>query len=566
MTRSQGVLAILGTTAALVLAGCSTTGGPGGEAKPAPEIELSASPVPSDASNAAPAVVQVADRRVPNGIYRMTTRGGTVLNIPELQTYVESVLRRVMRPVESAPYDGDVGVFVTSRASFNATATPGGDILVPIGVLRQVDNEEELAFILAHELTHVLREDLQRSEALAAQDRLAVISRRLADVALDLGTKIAVERIGDPEKARELQRLKRQIKASVRSLQLLVEGGLAPKWTLAQERTADRTAIELLHKAGYDPLPAQSAFDHIGGARQERRKQVERHIERVERLLKELTALSSDTRLEQTLKAAGIEVGGELVGKVADLFAGRHDEPAERAKAFSEYIADTYPKEMNVIGGQTKRLEATLSEPNLRQVMEKLQLAREAAGKLQEAQTQAAGSDRRQQLEASAVRLARQSISGRGGTLGYTRMVFHEIRQQTGHTRYAELNLTKIADRDAIGPAPWIELARFHADQGEASRAQSVVDRIAETYGEDATYPVRYAINRKLKRKEKAQAALDACLVKADSRFVRERCKLQRSDYAQGDTESAESEPGKSNEGDPAILEDAGDAIENAFQ
>jgi hypothetical protein len=510
--------------------------------------------------------VRVADRQVPNGIYRMTTRGGTVLTVPELEAYVRSVLRRVMRPIEDAPYTGEVGVFVTSRASFTATATPGNDIILPIAVLRQVDNEEELAFVLAHELTHILRRDLQRTEAMAEQDRLGEISRRLSEAALDFGTKMAVDRASDPETARRLQVLKRQIKASLRSLQLLIEGGLAPQWTRAQERTADITAIELLHKANYDPLPAQSVFDHIGAERKERREQVQEHIQRVERLLKELAALSSDSELEATLKATGISVGRKLVGEIADAFSGGHDAPAERAKAFSEYLAETYPKEMNVIGGRTERLEATLASPEVKPVLAKLQLARQATGKLKAAQKPDVDRARREQLEASAIRLARQAISGRGSDLGYTRMVFHEVREQTGHMRFAELNLTKIAGRADVGPAPRIELAEFYADRGERSSAFSVVDGIAARYGADVTYPLRYKVNRRLGRDQQARAVLDGCLVEVESRFIRQQCKGLRPDDPEDGKSGSAASSGGGDTADGSIFEEAGETLERSFQ
>jgi hypothetical protein len=549
---------------AVTLVACAGTGGPTAEPEPATDVELVSIPVAA-ASDAAAGPVQVADREIPNGIYRMTTRGGTVLTVPELQAYARSVLRQVMRPIEDAPYTGKVGLFVTSRASFTATATPGNDIMLPVAVLRQVDTEEELAFVLAHELAHILRRDLQRTEAMAEQDRLGEISRRLSEVALDFGTEIAVTQARDPETARRLQILKRQIKASLRSLQLLIEGGVAPQWTRAQERTADITAIELLHKANYDPLPAQGVFDHLGAEREQRRQQVREHIQRVERLLQELSALSSDTRFEAALKNAGISVGGKLVGEIADAVSGGHDAPAERAKAFSEYLAETYPTEMNVIGGQTERLEATLASPEVKPVLAKLQLARQAASKLAAAQEPGVDAARREQLEASATRLARQAISGRGSDLGYTRMVFHEVREQTGHMRFAELNLTKIADRTEIGPAPRIELAEFYADRGERSSALSVVEGIAARYGSGVAYPLRYKVNRRLGREQKARAALDGCLVEVESRYIRQQCKVLRPDeQATQDSRSASS--ADSGGADGSILEDAGETLDKAFQ
>jgi len=215
MTVSKIVRTVAAAGTAVSLAACAGSGMSTGGPKPAKDVELAKNPV-SETRDAATGPLRVADRQVPNGIYRMTTRGGAVVTVPELESYARSVLRRVMRPVEDAPYTGEVGLFVTSRARFTPTATPGNDIIIPIGVLRQVDNEEELAFVLAHELTHILRQDLQRTEAMAEQDRLGELSRRLSEVALDFGTKIAVEQVGDPQTAHRLQVLKQIGRASCR--------------------------------------------------------------------------------------------------------------------------------------------------------------------------------------------------------------------------------------------------------------------------------------------------------------------------------------------------------------
>jgi beta-barrel assembly-enhancing protease len=51
-----------------------------------------------------------------------------------------------------------VHVYTLRSAAVNAFATPRGDIFVTLGLLSQLKNEAQLAFILAHELTHVKKE------------------------------------------------------------------------------------------------------------------------------------------------------------------------------------------------------------------------------------------------------------------------------------------------------------------------------------------------------------------------------------------------------------------------
>jgi hypothetical protein len=63
-----------------------------------------------------------------------------------------SLLRESLRPYEYK----DQSVFVIENdESINAHAAPGGFIFVTSGLLKFVENEDELAFVLAHEVAHV---------------------------------------------------------------------------------------------------------------------------------------------------------------------------------------------------------------------------------------------------------------------------------------------------------------------------------------------------------------------------------------------------------------------------
>ena len=55
------------------------------------------------------------------------------------------------------PYN--VKVFIMDDSNANAFALPGGTIYVTSGILKQLDSENELAFILGHELGHFKHKD-----------------------------------------------------------------------------------------------------------------------------------------------------------------------------------------------------------------------------------------------------------------------------------------------------------------------------------------------------------------------------------------------------------------------
>ena len=74
---------------------------------------------------------------------------GSLYQDAELQGYLERVMQRLY-----PEYQGAVGVGVIDSPSLNAFALPNGSIYINTGMLTRLDNEAQLATILAHEGIH----------------------------------------------------------------------------------------------------------------------------------------------------------------------------------------------------------------------------------------------------------------------------------------------------------------------------------------------------------------------------------------------------------------------------
>lgn len=145
--------------------------------------------------------------------------GGTV-DDPQLIRYVNLVGRAVANTCDrpDIPYR----VAILNHDSINAFAAPAGYIFVTRGLLKQVQNEAELAAVLGHEIAHVSQKHIldviQRSKqiagvteagiAYAGKDPAAfknVIDnavKKLLDEGLDQGKEIEADQIGDVFAAR----------------------------------------------------------------------------------------------------------------------------------------------------------------------------------------------------------------------------------------------------------------------------------------------------------------------------------------------------------------------------
>ncbi len=162
-----------------------------------------------------------------------------IIEDPEITNYVRDLVARLQSfiPPQPFPFETDV---VRSN-SLNAFATPGGNIFVYTGLLLNLENESEVAGVLAHELAHVTQRHVAKRIEAAQKISLLSITGILA--ALLLGK-------GEGKEA------------------LLLGGAAASQaamldYSRADEREADQQGIQYLTKAGFSPWGLPHAFEEI---------------------------------------------------------------------------------------------------------------------------------------------------------------------------------------------------------------------------------------------------------------------------------------------------------------
>ncbi len=104
---------------------------------------------------------------------------------PDINRYVQQIGQRLVKHSNrpNIPYTFQV----VKDESVNASATAGGFIYVNTGLLKAVDNEAQLASVLAHEIGHI------SSQHLVEQMRQAAITRGITTaVGLDRNTAIQI--------------------------------------------------------------------------------------------------------------------------------------------------------------------------------------------------------------------------------------------------------------------------------------------------------------------------------------------------------------------------------------
>lgn len=147
-----------------------------------------------------------------------------LVNDAALQQYVNRVGRWVASQSERADLNWHFGVI--EDGSINAFAAPGGYILVTKGLYQQLENEAQLAGVLAHEIGHVVK-----------KHHLKVIQKQQL---LNAGANLLNDKVG---------------KGRQGIAQVIGNGAeiMARGLDKSAEYEADRDGIALATRAGYDP-------------------------------------------------------------------------------------------------------------------------------------------------------------------------------------------------------------------------------------------------------------------------------------------------------------------------
>ena len=161
----------------------------------------------------------------------------TLVNDREVQQYVADIGRRIVATTDMA--DLPWSFYVVADPSVNAFNTPGGNVYVYTGLITAADNVAELASVIAHEVGHGVARHGTRQMSAA--------------YGINVGASILLGQ--DPGL---VQQIAAQIAAS----------GAMANFSRADEREADRMAIEFMYNAGYDPNALATFFEKLMSSRQ----------------------------------------------------------------------------------------------------------------------------------------------------------------------------------------------------------------------------------------------------------------------------------------------------------
>ncbi|HRP28833.1 MAG TPA: M48 family metalloprotease [Burkholderiaceae bacterium] len=198
------------------------------------------------------------EREIGIQIMRIVRRDPAYLDDPMLLEYVNEIWQPL---VAAARKNGNITdeidlrytfeAFLVRERSVNAFALPGGFVGVHLGLIAMTVDRDELAAVLAHELSHVTQRHIARSIGVSKQASL------LGIVATILGV-LASSRMGGASGGNAAAAAVTGGRAATIQAQL--------NFSRDMEREADRVGYGVLTEAGFTPAGMAAMFDKLENA------------------------------------------------------------------------------------------------------------------------------------------------------------------------------------------------------------------------------------------------------------------------------------------------------------
>lgn len=185
------------------------------------------------------------ERTLGDAIMEQGRRDSSYISDPDVLQYLTDMGRKLASGA-ATPVDR-INVFALRDPQINAFALPGGYIGVNSGLVVAAASESELASVVAHEIAHVLQRHIARGMTQRAQSNHAVIAALagalLAALSGSADLAMGVAAFG------QAAAVDRQLGFSRQA-----------------EQEADRSGLEMMTRAGYDPAGMARMFERLENA------------------------------------------------------------------------------------------------------------------------------------------------------------------------------------------------------------------------------------------------------------------------------------------------------------
>lgn len=394
----------------------------------------------------------------------------------ELEVYLENIRRRLSDNTGISGIPGKVKVRATSDLA--ASATADGNIFIGLSWLIYAQSEDEIAAIIAHELSHILLGHFNADIVTNVQDRI----NSMGEMGVVLKTAAEKNQLASKNDQQLLQRL--QLLKDITDIVAL------PAWGRKQEREADLLAIDLLAKAGYSPsamITVHEKLEEWEKAHAQSEQESGRQI---------LALLQQDT-------------GSAIKGLLQKAFGANHPDPANRILDSAEYIQKYYEDNDRSVDQSGWRKIASLK--TVRTVLANYDKAFSAEIYL-------AKND-----WSNAFKSAQQAVSGITHSDAYPNWVLGRAADAIGQPKIARKAYARAIQAGDPPKGLYEDAIAFEESSGKLDKAIVLAEKAQAEYGDAPTwYPTRIRLYHKANKKNEASVLVFKCM--ADAPGLRKIC------------------------------------------
>jgi Zn-dependent protease with chaperone function len=206
-------------------------------------------------------------------------------------------------------------VTVLANPAFAAYSTPDGNVYLAMGWLKSLENADEMAAIVAHELSHVL------------------LAHHNSDQWSDFLHKgqawyeIAVRVKAEQSKSKTVSKTDaKNVKDVQQNVDLFNDKLLVPDWNRSQEREADLLGVDLMIRANYSPTAMVSMLEKLKAWEDQNKESDEAFLERV----------------RQTAQTDAGQAWNMITKKVISTASMNHPKTEDRINEAAQYLDRHY--------------------------------------------------------------------------------------------------------------------------------------------------------------------------------------------------------------------------------
>lgn len=400
---------------------------------------------------------------------------------PYVNKYLEGILAKILKQWDQ-PVNKAISIMVSSDRNYSAHATPNA-IVITQGVLADAESEDELAFIIAHELSHILLKHNETNEYFAKQSALVSKTANIA-MSTALITDMTTEKkangykITNKNKASTQNMIKDTYRAGL-MINRLSRDLIASSMSRSDEDEADLLGMDLLVKAGYSPRAFSPVLERLDSSQKFTQAQLKAKKQEFQSFISIATDASKHLSSDNKWSTLGYLAANEAGTRLLQSYAERHSTPIERKKDMSAYVKREYRKERRRQLSSSE-LDKVVKTGKGKQIQQNYWYASEAFKALEFGDIK------------TAEKLAKKSISGPTQNHAYPRLAFYGVRKAQNLDSKALQNLALIKNWDYASIQTFTLAAQSYREQKEPQSSLKLLAKGEKVIGTQIPFLPEY--------------------------------------------------------------------------